>query len=180
HRDLERASRDGGFRSDLFFRISAFTILVPPLRNRPDEIIPLARHFIGQAAASRKQSAPTLSPAAAAAMRRHVWPGNVRELRNAIERAAVLQSGPTIEIEDLPDRVQEWRVLLGAPLAVAGSPDIRDQIADLERTSIVAALAACGGNQTEAARKLGLTRRTLIYRMEKHQLKPLPDSRKPG
>ncbi|MEO8548322.1 MAG: sigma 54-interacting transcriptional regulator [Kofleriaceae bacterium] len=180
HRDLERASRDGGFRSDLFFRISAFTILVPPLRNRPDEIIPLARHFIAQAAASRKQPAPTLSPAAAAAMRRHAWPGNVRELRNAIERAAVLQSGPTIEIEDLPDRVQEWRVLLGAPLAVAGSPDIRDQIADLERTLIVAALAACGGNQTEAARKLGLTRRTLIYRMEKHQLKPLPDSRKSG
>ncbi|HEY3804903.1 MAG TPA: sigma 54-interacting transcriptional regulator [Kofleriaceae bacterium] len=178
HRDLERASQDGGFRSDLFFRISAFTILVPPLRDRPDEIIPLARHFIAQAATSRNQPAPALSPAAAAAIRRYTWPGNVRELRNAIERAAVLQSGPTIELEDLPDRVQDGRVLLGAPLAAAGSHDVRDQIADLERTSIVAALDACGGNQTEAARKLGLTRRTLIYRMEKHRLKPLPESRK--
>ncbi|HEY1815471.1 MAG TPA: sigma 54-interacting transcriptional regulator [Kofleriaceae bacterium] len=180
HRDLERASQDGGFRSDLFFRISAFTILVPPLRDRADEIIPLARHFIAQAATSRNQPAPTLSLDAAAAIRRYTWPGNVRELRNAIERAAVLQSGPTIELEDLPDRVQEGRVLLGAPLAAAGAHDVRDQIADLERTSIVAALDACGGNQTEAARKLGLTRRTLIYRMEKHRLKPLPESRKPS
>ena len=105
------------------------------------------------------------------------WPGNVRELRNAIERAVVLEPGGVLLPEHFPPRVQE-----GAPPAGGGvggeaaGPvgDVREQIAEVERAAIVAALDASGGNQTRAAQKLGLSRRALIYKMEKYGLKPPP------
>ncbi len=172
HRDLEAETRRGTFRADLFFRISAFTILIPPLRDRPGEIVRLAELFVRQLSGNRRP--PLITPAAAAALRRYPWPGNVRELRNAIERAVVIHTGHTIELEDLPDHVREGAVARGE----AGAPvDIRDHVAGLERDAIDAALQACNGNQTEAARRLGISRRTLIYRMEKHGLKPPPASR---
>jgi DNA-binding NtrC family response regulator len=181
HRDLEVESTRGGFRADLFFRISAFTILVPPLRDRPDEIIPLAEHFLRQTAADGRRPAPTLSADAAAVLRRYPWPGNVRELRNAIERACVVHSGGVLEAHDLPERVRDGRAASAAAVALAGGADVphvardvRDRMAELEHDAILAALEACGGNQTEAAKKLGMSRRALIYRMEKHGLKPLP------
>jgi len=178
HRDLEAESRAGAFRADLFFRISAFTIFVPALRDRPAEIDLLAQHFLRQCAEKTRQRIPALSPAAAAALRRHAWPGNVRELRNAIERAMVLHSAGVIGVEDLPDSIREGRAAMPAaapPLTLGG---MRDQIADMERATIAAVLEACGGSQTEAAKQLGISRRTLIYRMEKHGLKPPPGARK--
>jgi two-component system response regulator AtoC len=193
HRDLEAESKKGTFRADLFFRISAFTIFVPALRDRPAEIAMLAQHFIRQCAAQTRQRIPTLSPAASAALRRHAWPGNVRELRNAIERAMVLHSSGVIGIEDLPDSIREGRTIAqAATLAPVSSPSsassssspsltldgMRDQIADLERATIAAVLESCNGSQTEAAKQLGISRRTLIYRMEKHGLKPPPGARK--
>jgi transcriptional regulator with PAS, ATPase and Fis domain len=178
HRDLEAESRAGTFRADLFFRISAFTICVPALRDRPAEIELLAQHFIRQCAAQTRQRIPVLSPPAAAAFRRHAWPGNVRELRNAIERAMVLHSSGVIQAEDLPDSIREGRAVV-QPVAPALSLDgMRDRIADMERATIAAVLESCGGSQTEAARQLGISRRTLIYRMEKHGLKPPPGARK--
>ncbi len=175
NRDLEADCRRGTFRSDLFFRISAFTILIPPLRDRPSETMLLAEHFIAQV--SRGRSPPRLSEAAADAIRRYTWPGNARELRNAIERAVVVHSGRVIELEDLPDRVRD----IPAAVDQVGSPLDgnfgRDQYAELERQAIVDALESSGGSQTIAAKKLGLTRRALIYRMEKHGLKPPPASR---
>jgi len=176
NRDLEREVARGAFRSDLFFRISAFTIFVPPLRDRPDEIEALAEHFVRLVNPKLR-----LSPAAIEALRRYAWPGNVRELRNAIERACVVHAGEWIEIEDLPDRVRDVRVTTPlSPVAIAldGRRDVRDHMADLERDAIIAVLEACHGSQTEAAKKLGLTRRALIYRMEKHGLKPHPASRR--
>jgi two-component system, NtrC family, response regulator AtoC len=178
HRDLEAESRAGAFRADLFFRISAFTIFVPALRDRPAEIDLLAQHFLRQCAENTRQRIPALSPAAAAALRRHAWPGNVRELRNAIERAMVLHSAGVIGVEDLPDSIRDGRAAMPAaapPLTLGG---MRDQIADMERATIAAVLEACGGSQTEAAKQLGISRRTLIYRMEKHGLKPPPGARK--
>ncbi|HSK02060.1 MAG TPA: sigma 54-interacting transcriptional regulator [Kofleriaceae bacterium] len=172
NRDLEAETRRNAFRLDLFYRISAFTILVPPLRDRPGEILRLAELFIRQLVATRRP--PALAPAAAAAVRRYPWPGNVRELRNAIERAVVVHTGDTIELEDLPDHVREAAAAHGDD---GSTVDIRDHVASLERKAIDAALAACNGNQTEAARRLGISRRTLIYRMEKHGLKPPPASR---
>ncbi|MGE5182276.1 MAG: sigma 54-interacting transcriptional regulator [Acidobacteriota bacterium] len=169
NRDLDAEVARGAFRSDLLFRISGFTILVPPLRDRPAEIVPLARAFAGPQLA--------LSPAAEDALQHYPWPGNVRELRNAIERARVVCSEGTIELEDLPDRVRELRGpprVAGLALPLDGQRDVRDHITALEREAIVAALAACGGSQTKAAKQLGISRRALIYRMERHGLKPPP------
>jgi DNA-binding NtrC family response regulator/pSer/pThr/pTyr-binding forkhead associated (FHA) protein len=184
HRDLEAESKKGTFRQDLFFRISAFTIFVPALRDRPAEIEMLAQHFIRLCAAQTRQRVPALSPAAAAALRRHAWPGNVRELRNAIERAMVLHAAGVIGVEDLPDSIREGRAIAQvASAAASSSPSLtlggmRDQIADMERATIAAVLESCHGSQTEAAKQLGISRRTLIYRMEKHGLKPPPGARK--
>jgi transcriptional regulator with PAS, ATPase and Fis domain len=182
HRDLEAESNKGTFRPDLFFRISAFTIFVPALRDRAGEIEMLAQHFIRQCAGQTRQRAPVLSPAASLALRRHAWPGNVRELRNAIERAMVLHTSGVIGVEDLPDSIREGGE--GRAVAqLAGTPvltldDMRDQIADMERATIAAVLESCNGSQTEAAKQLGISRRTLIYRMEKHGLKPPPGARR--
>jgi len=178
HRDLEAEARAGTFRPDLFFRISAFTIFVPALRDRPAEIEMLAHHFIRLCAAQTHQRVPALSPAAAAALRRHAWPGNVRELRNAIERAMVLQSSGVIGVEDLPDSIREGRAVAQVAPPPLSLDVMRDQIAEMERATIAAVLESCGGSQTEAAKQLGISRRTLIYRMEKHGLKPPPGTRK--
>jgi two-component system, NtrC family, response regulator AtoC len=171
NRDLEAETRRNTFRTDLFFRVSAFTILVPPLRDRPGEIVRLAELFIRQASGPLR--APALAPAAVDALRRYPWPGNVRELRNAMERAVVVHTGETIELEDLPDQVRERATHDDA----SGPADIRDHVALLERKAILTALEACHGNQTETAKRLGISRRALIYRMEKHGLKPPPASR---
>ena len=177
NRDLEAEVARGAFREDLFFRISAFTILVPPLRDRRSEIVPLAEHVLAQLAREAGHAPPRLSPEARAALERYSWPGNVRELRNAVERAIVLQNAGVIELADLPDRLREEPRPGGAGIvavADSGEIDVRQQVADVERATIQAALDACGGNQTHAARRLGLSRRALIYRMEKHGLKPAP------
>ncbi len=170
HRDLDAAVRTGRFRQDLLFRIGGFTIAIPPLRDRPDEILPLAEHFIRQCATESGRSAPSLSPAARDALVGYSWPGNVRELRNAIERALVL-GGEVIGAADLPDRLLDDARRV-RPVATASS--VRGQLAEVERTAIVAALEADGHNQTRAARRLGLSRRALIYKMEKYGLKPPP------
>jgi two-component system response regulator AtoC len=178
NRDLDSEVARGAFREDLFFRISAFAILVPPLRDRRGEILPLADYFLAVMSREHGQAPPALSDAARRALERYSWPGNVRELRNALERALVLQGSGVIEIEDLPERVRDEIELRGSPIALpvidGAGVDVRQQIADVERASIQAVLEACGHNQTHAARKLGLSRRALIYRMEKHGLKPPP------
>jgi DNA-binding NtrC family response regulator len=180
HRDLEAEAEAGTFRADLFFRISAFTIFVPALRDRPAEIELLAQHFLQQCAAQSSRRAPALTPGALAALRRHAWPGNVRELRNAIERAMVLHSSGVIGLEDLPDSIREARAVaqVAAQAGALTLDGMRDHVADLERATIAAVLESCSGNQTEAAKQLGISRRTLIYRMEKHGLKPPPGGRR--
>ncbi len=183
HRDLEAECKQNTFRSDLYFRISAFTIVVPPLRDRPAEIEQLARSFLQQSATQLRRSPPALTAAALHALRRYSWPGNVRELRNAMERAMVLHIGGTIGLEDLPDSIREARAdgpnATSPPTATEGGPlDIRAHLAQLERDAIASALDAVMGNQTEAAKQLGISRRTLIYRMEKHGLKPLPPAKR--
>ncbi len=163
HRDLETEVREGRFRQDLLFRISGFTVFVPPLRDRPSEILPLAQRFAGQVA---------FSDDARAALLAYAWPGNVRELQNAITRALVLCEG-TITGADLPDRLRDVSEHVRA-IAETPTADVRGQLADIERAALVAALSAENDNQTRAARRLGLSRRALIYKMEKYGLKPPP------
>jgi len=172
HRDLDAEVRAGRFRQDLMFRIGGFTLAVPPLRDRATEIVPLAEHFARAAAAEQGRSAPKLSDGARDALVAYGWPGNVRELRNAIERALVL-CGDVIEPADLPEKLRDAGQRVRP---VATSADMRGHLAEVERAAIVAALEAEDQNQTRAARRLGLSRRALIYKMEKYGLKPPPNS----
>jgi DNA-binding NtrC family response regulator len=178
NRDLEKEVQAGRFREDLFYRITPFTIVVPALRDRPADILPLAEAFTLQSAKALGIDLPVLSQDAKDRLTSYHWPGNVRQLRNAMERAVVLAAEGIVEVEHLPDRVRAAEGTGRAPVVVGDATDMREQIADIEKQSIERALADCGGNQTKAARKLGLSRRALIYKMEKHGLKKPPASRR--
>jgi two-component system, NtrC family, response regulator AtoC len=171
HRNLDVDVRAGRFRQDLLFRIGGFTIAVPPLRDRPLEILPLAEHFVRAAAAEQARIPPVLADDARDALTGYSWPGNVRELRNAVERALVLATDK-ITAADLPERLHDAAHRIRPPTPTGA--DVRGQLAEVERAAIVAALEAETGNQTRAARRLGLSRRALIYKMEKYGLKPPP------
>jgi two-component system response regulator AtoC len=184
NRDLELEVREGRFREDLYYRISAFSLVVPALRDRPGDILPLCEHFvrINHAALPGKvdhTTTPVLTEEAKQYLQHYDWPGNVRQLRNAMERAVVLASNGVIEVGDLPDRVREAKVRPGqSPIMIDSTLDVRDQLADVEKTTIQAALAAVDGNQTKAAKRIGISRRALIYKMEKYGLKEPPASRR--
>ncbi len=167
NRDLDLEVKRGRFRADLYFRISAFVIPVPPLRDRRTEIGPLASRFARELSAELGDRIAAIGPDAFDALKAYDWPGNVRELRNVIERAVVLSGGGKIELSHLPDRIRE-----GAPRPVVGGPvDVRQKVAEVERDAVVAALEATAGNQTQAARRLGVSRFALIRLMDKHGLK---------
>ena len=170
HRDLEADVRLGRFRQDLLFRIGGFTIVIPPLRDRQREIVPLAEHFTRTCATEQGRPVPMIAQDARETLAGYTWPGNVRELKNAIERALVL-CDDTITAEDLPDKLRDFTQRT-RPIAIAA--DVRGHLADVERAAIVSALDTEGANQTRAAKRLGLSRRALIYKMEKYGLKPPP------
>ncbi|HUS64104.1 MAG TPA: sigma 54-interacting transcriptional regulator [Kofleriaceae bacterium] len=181
NRDLQEEVKQGRFREDLYYRLAVFTIFVPPLRDRAADIVPLATRFARQFAVELGQPVPTLTDEARGALEAYGWPGNVRELRNAIERAVVLTPEGAVGLGALPEAVQA-RAPIGAPAAGGPSPFQLDghvpaQLQEMERQAIVAALEACGGNQTQAARRLGISRRSLIYKMERFGLKSPPRSR---
>jgi DNA-binding NtrC family response regulator len=170
NRDLEAEVQRGRFRADLFFRISAFVIPVPPLRDRRMEIAPLATRFTRDLSLELGDTPATIGPEALEALRAYEWPGNVRELRNVIERALVLSGGGKIEPHHLPDRICETAP--SVPSSLGRPYNVRQRVAEVERDAVAAALESTGGNQTQAARKLGISRFALIRLMEKHDLKP--------
>ena len=168
HRDLREEVAAGRFREDLYYRISTFTLHIPPLAERSAEIAPLAAVFARRFAQSLDQPEPRLRPDTIAMLLAYHWPGNVRELRNAIEHAVVLADGAVIEPRHLPEAVREAPAAI-APTAPGGvSPAIRDQIETMERRAIEKALAAEAGNQTRAAQRLGISRRALTYKLAKY------------
>ena len=164
NRDLETEVSRGGFRRDLYFRLNGMTLTIPPLRERPRDLPLLARAFVASLARGRR---PAISGPAMAVLLAHGWPGNVRELRNAIERALLLCDGPALLPEHLPRPVPfapeppDAAPSLPAAAAVAAPPSD-------ERARILAALAACGGNQSRAARQLGISRKVLIARLDRY------------
>jgi DNA-binding NtrC family response regulator len=175
---FERAIRDRTFREDLYYRLNVLTIHLPPLRDRGDDAVQLADHFVKLHARRYNRGAKELTEAAKGAIEGYRWPGNVRELSNVIERAVLLQNGPRIDKTDLA---------LSGPnvdTAVAPSPsgdgllavDLSKGIVleELERTIIERTLTRTGWNRTRAAQLLGLSRETLRYRIEKHNLKAPP------
>jgi DNA-binding NtrC family response regulator len=154
--DLRGEVSAGRFREDLFFRLNTVEIRLPPLRDRPEDVVPLAEHFLRRHVARYRKSVQGFEPAAAAALARHAWPGNVRELDHAVERAVLLASQPLITTGDLG---------LGT---LAGSADTSlDQMTleEAERTLIERALKRHDGNVTEAARALGVSRSALYRRL---------------
>ena len=161
HHDLEAEVRRGRFREDLFFRISAFAIPIPPLRDRRADIVPLAQQFAEELARGRKVA---FEPEALVLLEAYDWPGNVRELRNAIERAIVL-GGARIAAEHLPERV-----VAAAPDG-ARPRDIRQRVASVEKQAILDALMDAAGKQNAAAKALGISRFALSRLLEKHGIK---------
>ncbi|MCC6554389.1 MAG: sigma-54-dependent Fis family transcriptional regulator, partial [Polyangiaceae bacterium] len=188
HRDLEADAERGRFRPDLLYRLNTMTLTLPPLRDRPAEIEPLAASFLARACAALDRSpAPSLSAEARAMLRRHRWPGNVRELRNAMERAAVLCGGDEVRPEHLPARIASTEAgaappreapppAPGARTLLVEPPDERLGPEELERRRISDALDQCAGNQTRAAMMLGISRRTLLKKLDMYGL---PRPRKP-
>ncbi len=187
NRDIEReAAQGGGFRQDLYFRLSGMTFEVPPLRARQADISPLVDSFLASSArAMGRTHVPTLSPEALQVMLSYGWPGNIRELRNVIERAVLLCDGSQVEPEHLPSKLVDGAAPVGArnePNAEAGEDEgdprarLLGQLEELDRQRIIGALAQCAGNQSKAAELLGISRRTLVTRLTDYDV-PRPRKR---
>lgn len=155
NRDLAEAVAAGRFRDDLYYRINVVELIVPPLADRPDDVLPLARHF----AAEFAQGPVRFSPQTTQCLLAYRWPGNVRELRNAVQRACLLSRGDVLLPEHLPPKVSAGNA------AGAGVDEPRGRLSQVEQATILATLAECNGNRTHAARKLGISRRSLIYKI---------------
>ncbi len=164
NQELSRAVQEGRFRADLYFRLSTFPIEIPPLRDRPADIDALAELFLGRAAQRFEKPELRLSDEARYVLRAHSWPGNVRELENAIERAAILADDVVLP-EHLPSS--------GTGVAAAGSVASPLNMRDLERRAIEQALKRNEGNRTHAAKELGISLRTLQYRLKDYGLSEL-------
>lgn len=152
NRNLIDEIKEGRFREDLFYRLNVVELIVPSLADRREDIIPLARHFANQFANRQVR----MSPQASQAILTHAWTGNVRELRNAIQRACLLCQGDVILPEHLPANI--------AADATADAPDV-GRLSQVERATILSTLEECDGNRTQAAKKLGISRRALIYKL---------------
>jgi len=174
HRDLEAMTEEGGFRQDLLYRLNTIVLDVPPLRERLDDVAPLAELFAAESARASELPHPTIDPAALERLRAFRWPGNVRELRNVIERAVVIADGPSITVEDLTEKVRgaaagPARPTDGPPpeLAAAGV-EFKERVKLYETELILDALRRTGGNQTQAAKLLRMPLRTMVHKIRSY------------
>ena len=165
-RDLEAEVRAGRFREDLFYRIHVVVITLPPLREREDDIAPLARHFAARLA-QRLGRPLALADDAIAWLTQQPWPGNVRELENAIERAAVLNEKPLLEQKDF-QIVPPLRIGERGSGGEGSDGTLKSAVEDAERVAIIAALKATDGNRRAAAERLGVSLRTLFYKIDRY------------
>ena len=166
---LELAIEEGRFREDLFYRINVVTIRVPPLRERREDILPLAKHFIDEAAAEIKKDLRGIDPGAVRMLNRHTWPGNIRELQNTMERAVLLCEQPFIRQEDMhlfTDDVREGATGLNLRLPPGGI-----DLEELEKIAIVEALRVNNWVQKDAAKFLGISSRVMNYKVTKYEIK---------
>jgi two-component system response regulator AtoC len=185
HRDLPEQVARGVFRQDLFYRLNTVTVSVPPLRERTEDIEPMARHFLEEASRNAGSPVRDFDADALARLRAYGWPGNVRELRNVIERAVLVAEGTVLRPVDLGDRVSASGASAGSqapPSAMAAaigaldaptgeSLDFRDRIRGIETELILDALKKAQGNQTEAARILRMPLRTLVHKLKSYGIR---------
>jgi len=168
HRDLTAEVAARTFREDLFYRLNVIPVHLPPLRDRPDDILPLAAHFL-IAAANLAGPARTLSGDAERRLLAHAWPGNVRELKNAMERVAALARGPLVTADDLAFLTAPRAGVSEIPAALLDLP-LPQAIEWLERAAIERALQQSAGNRAEAARRLGISRQSLYTKIAAYKL----------
>ncbi|HKP85872.1 MAG TPA: sigma-54 dependent transcriptional regulator, partial [Blastocatellia bacterium] len=172
NRDLEAMVKDNRFREDLYYRLNIIPITIPPLRNRRDDIAPLVEFFVAKHSVGSQRKIRGLTPSARNLIMNYSWPGNVRQLESAIERAILLAEGDEINVEDLPLEIRQE----GTPAAAFNFklPPEGISFEELERSLITQAMEQTNWNITRAAKLLGLSFRTLQYRLEKFGM------RKPG
>ena len=159
----------GEFREDLFYRLNVINIHIPPLRERPEDIAPLAAHFVDELCRDLGLPQRDIAPGGMAALERYAWPGNVRELRNVLERVLLLEDGDAITLSQLPAEIGGQGATNGnghAPTFVLPASGV--DLETLEREFLCQALERTAGNKTSAARLLGLSRDTMRYRLEKY------------
>ena len=162
NRDLELEVKEGRFREDLYYRLNVIPIVLPPLRERREDIPLLAEHFLAGIAERNRKDIHGFTPEAMDLLVRNQWKGNIRELENVIERAVIMARGDVLRSEDLPGHIREDES--GQQAGVTpGRP-----LSDLEREAIISTLAMTGGNRTEAAKLLGISRRTLQYKLKEY------------
>jgi DNA-binding NtrC family response regulator len=178
--DLEKATELGTFRRDLYYRLSVFPIVVPPLRERPDDIHPLVIHFLEHYKQKTGRFISGISKDALQALMTYQWPGNIRELENAIERAVIIASGRQIELEDLPEAISktvlEERDRIKVERANAASEGrtttfavtVPSSMEEIERQAIEATLDYTKGDKSHAARALGIGRKTLYRKLDQY------------
>jgi len=187
NKNLERLLKEGKFREDLYYRLNVIPIVCPPLRERREDIKELALHFVRKASLAAGREATSISPEALEALEAYDWPGNVRQLDMAIERAVLLGEGERVELPDLPPEVLERRpepVVAAGPQSSAGGAASRAAANPVipegsweehEKAKIIEALQRTNWNITKAAQLLGMTFRTLQYRLEKFGIKRPPE-----
>jgi DNA-binding NtrC family response regulator len=164
HKDLEAEIAAGRFRRDLYYRLNVVELVVPPLRDRGEDVVLLAESFLERAAAELGRRGMVMDADAVALLRRYHWPGNVRQLANEVERAILLADGDQIDFEDLRERTAD----------AAGGPAPPLSMRAVERAAIARVLESCGGNVVAAARTLGMARATLYRKLKRYGLKGEP------
>ena len=168
NRNLEGLVKSGVFREDLFYRLKVVEIWLPPLRERTQDVVLLANRFLGELAAENHKKVNDFAPEALQALVQYPWPGNVRELRSAVERALVLCRGERITLRDLPPAVRTPGIVATEVPVAPAQNDLR--VTEAEKQLIIRALKECEGNRTQAARKVGMSRRTLHRKLHAYHL----------
>lgn len=172
NKDLESSVKDGSFRADLYYRLKVIPIVIPPLRERKEDIMPLVLHLIGQFNKEFKKAIKGVSPEAERILVAYPWPGNIRELKNAIERICILEDAEIIYPEHIPLEIREYiaEEIEDGERAVVNLPPQGVSLSTVEKRLVMQALAMVDNNQTRAARLLGVTRDVLRYKMQKFGL----------
>jgi two-component system response regulator FlrC len=165
NRNMADAVAKNEFREDLYYRLNVFPLELPPLRERPQDIIPLARNFLARLAARVGRHGMSLTPAAENRLERHGWPGNIRELENVVQRAMILAPGEIIDVEQLLLPQQQSVPTESASVAAGGNIDMRS----LEKAHIMETLAAVKGSRKLVAERLGMSERTLRYKLRQYR-----------
>jgi Nif-specific regulatory protein len=172
NKDMEKAILEGTFREDLYYRLNVFTIFVPPLRERKADLLLLADHFLEKFSREHGKVIKRISTPAIDMLMAYHWPGNVRELENCIERAVALSRADEIDVGDLPAKIVEHkstRLVLHTE-----SPAQLLTLAEVQQRYVMQVVAATGGNKTQAARILGIDRRSIYRRLEESRRSPPP------